>query len=336
MQQNNAGKALYHRLSFSERENIRRYLASELSIRNIARELGRDHGAIGREVNHGGGRKKYRAILAQYRAKRKRKKQGRKKKLETNLRLKAYVSKKLLLFWSPEQIANNLKIDYPEDTAMRISPETIYSYVYIQPKGELKKLLTKSLRRHHYKRHKKSSGNKRKIINIPNMVSIDERPIDVAARIIPGHWEGDLIIGKLRASGMGTIVERTSRRVILVPLKQKDHVTVATNFSKELNKIPKKLCKTLTYDRGSEMSSHEKITTNTKIKIFFAHSGSPWERGTNENTNSLIRQFFPKGTDFAKISSQRIKNVEMLLNQRPRKTLAWKTPEEVFEKLVVH
>jgi len=336
MQQNNRQEAFYHRLSFPERENISRYLAAGLSIRGIARELQRDHGAIGREVNRGGGCEKYRAILAQYRARRKRKRQGRKKKMEANLKLRSYVFKKLSLFWSPEQVANNLKIDYPEDTTMRISPETIYSYVYIQPKGELKKLLTKYLRRHHYKRHKKNHGNRRLVINIPNMVSIEKRPKEVKNRTIAGHWEGDLIIGKLRASGMGTIVERTSRKLILVPLKQKDHLTVATNFSKELNKIPKKLCKTLTYDRGSEMSSHEKITAKTKIKIFFAHSGSPWERGTNENTNSLIRQFFPKGTDFTKISPQRIKRVEMLLNQRPRKTLNWETPEKVFEKLVVH
>jgi len=336
MQQNNRNETFYHRLSFSEREDISRYLASKVSNREIARKLGRDHGAINREIDLGGGREKYRAILAQHRARRRRKRQGRKKKLETNLKLRKYVFKKLALFWSPEQIANTLKIDYPKDTTMRISPETIYSYAYIQPKGELKKLLTKYLRRHHYKRHKKTRKEKREVRNIPNMVSIEERPKEVKNRAIAGHWEGDLIIGKLRASGMGTIVERTSRKLILVPLKQKDHLTVATNFSKELNKIPKKLCKTLTYDRGSEMSSHEKITANTKIKIFFAHSASPWERGTNENTNSLIRQFFPKGTDFTKVSSQRIKRVETLLNQRPRKTLNWETPEEVFKKLVVH
>lgn len=336
MQQNNRNEVVYHRLSFSEREDISRYLASQSSNREIARKLGRDHGAINREIDLGGGRERYRALLAQYRAKRKRKRQGRKKKLETHLKLRKYVFKRLSLFWSPEQIANTLKIDYPEDTTMRISPETIYSYVYIQPKGELKKLLTKYLRRHHYKRHKKNHGNRRLVMNIPNMASIEERPKEVKNRTIAGHWEGDLIIGKLRASGMGTIVERTSRKLILVPLKQKDHLTVAANFSKELNKIPKKLCKTLTYDRGSEMSSHEKITAETKIKIFFAHSASPWERGTNENTNSLIRQFFPKGTDFAKVSSQKIKRVETLLNQRPRKTLNWETPEEVFKKLVVH
>ncbi|HDZ85526.1 MAG TPA: IS30 family transposase [Candidatus Moranbacteria bacterium] len=139
----------------------------------------------------------------------------------------------------------------------------------------------------------------------------------------------------MRRSGLGTIVERATRKVILVPLKEKDHITVARNFSKELNKIPKKLRKTMTYDRGSEMSSHEKITANTKIKVYFAHSGSPWERGTNENTNGLIRQFFSKGTDFAKLATREIKKVEKLLNERPRKTLNWKTPEEVFKELVL-
>ncbi|HDH07568.1 MAG TPA: IS30 family transposase [Candidatus Moranbacteria bacterium] len=325
----------YRRISFIEREEISRCLASGLSIRRIAGKTQRNPGDLSREVKKGGGREKYRAHLSQYRAERRRKKQGRKKKLEIQPKLKEYVFKKLFIFWSPEQIANSLKMDYPEDTAMRISPETIYSYAYIQPKGELKKLLVKALRRHHYKRHKKNRKTKREVINIPNMVSIEERPEEAEKRTIAGHWEGDLLIGKLRRSGLGTIVERATRKVILVPLKEKDHITVARNFSKELNKIPKKLRKTMTYDRGSEMSSHEKITANTKIKVYFAHSGSPWERGTNENTNGLIRQFFSKGTDFAKLATREIKKVEKLLNERPRKTLNWKTPEEVFKELVL-
>jgi len=328
--------AVYVRISFSEREEISRYLALQLSLREIARKLGRNNGTLSREISNGGGREYYRAHLAQHRARQKRKKQGCKRKLETNAKLRKYVLEKLALFWSPEQIANSLKIDYPEDTAMRISPETMYRYIYIQPKGELKKMLTRQLRRNHKRRYKRKGAVKREIRNIPHMISIEKRPEEVKDRAIAGHWEGDLIIGKQKASGLGTIVERTSRKVILVPLKEKDHSTVARNFSKELNKIPKKLRKTMTYDRGSEMSSHEKITADTKIKIYFAHSKSPWERGTNENTNGLVRQFFPKGTDFTKISSQEIRRAERLLNQRPRKTLGWKTPEEVFAELVLH
>ena len=329
-------KDSYTRIAFCEREEISRCLAAGLGVHATARKLRRSPGTISREITKGGGAEKYRALVAQHRTKRRKKRQGRKKKLKTNARLKKYVVEKLGLFWSPEQIANQIKIDYPEDTAMRISPETIYSYVYIHPRGELKELLQRNLRRAHHTRHKRKSKNKREVMNIPNMVSIEQRPEEVQNRMIAGHWEGDLIIGKLRASGLGTIVERTTRKVILVPLKEKDHVTVAKNFSKELNKIPRKLRKTMTYDRGSEMSSHEKITAHTKIKIFFAHSGSPWERGTNENTNSLIRQFFPKGTDFRKVSWQQIKRAERLLNQRPRKTLNWRTPEEVFAELVLH
>lgn len=328
-------KPKYNRIIFAEREEISRCLAEGLGVNQIADKLQRNRGAISREIQLGGGIKSYRALLAQLRSKQKRKKQGRKRKLEVNIELRKYVFEKLSLCWSPEQIANMLKIVYPVDNSMRICPETIYSYIYIQPKGELKKLLINELRRHHKRRYKKKSQKKREVMNIPNIVSIEDRPEEVKSRTIAGHWEGDLIIGKLRASGMGTIVERTSRKLILVPLKQKDHDTVAKNFSKELNKIPEKLRKTMTYDRGSEMSSHEKITANTKIKIFFAHSKSPWERPTNENTNSLIRQFFPKGTDLSVVSYQEAKRVEKLLNQRPRKTLNWKTPDEVFAELVL-
>ena len=200
----------------------------------------------------------------------------------------------------------------------------------------MKKLLVKALRRHHYKRHKKNRQTKREIINIPNLVSIDHRPKEVDKRVIPGHWEGDLILGRRQQSGLGTMVERTSRKVILVPLSQKDHLTVAKNFARALNRIPQSLRQTLTYDRGGEMSSHEQIAQKSQIKVYFTHPQSPWERGTNENTNGLVRQFFPKGTDFNRVAVKEIKRVEKLLNQRPRKTLGWKTPEKVFRELVVH
>lgn len=329
-------KSFYQRLSFTDREEISRQLTRGASVRKIARQLKRDVSTISREVASGGGRQKYRPLLAQKRSQRKQQRQRRKKKLETNLKLRKYVIGKLFSFWSPEQIANAVKIDYPLDTSMRIAPETIYRYVYVQPKGELKKSLVLALRRAHKHRYKKNGFNKREVRNIPNMISIDERPKEAKNRKVPGHWEGDLIIGKQKASGLGTLVERTSRKLILAPLKEKDHVSVSKAFIKAFNKIPRRLRKTLTYDRGGEMSSHEQLTKNTKVKVYFAHSKSPWERGTNENTNGLVRQFFPKGTDFRKVSQREIKRVERLINQRPRKTLKWKTPDEVFEERVLH
>lgn len=192
----------YARISFSEREELSRYLALGLGTREIARKLQRDHGALSREINNGGGQKDYRAHLAERRSRKKRKRQGCKRKLETNSKLRKYVLEKLTLFWSPEQIANSLKINYSKDTSMRISPETIYSYVYIQPKGELKKMLTHQLRRSHRRRFKRKGSRTREIMNINNAASIEKRPEEVRDRTIAGHWEGDLIIGKLRA-GIG-------------------------------------------------------------------------------------------------------------------------------------
>ncbi|MDP3013930.1 MAG: IS30 family transposase [Candidatus Subteraquimicrobiales bacterium] len=332
--------ANYHRLSFKEREEISRYLARGKTIRSISLILIRSPSTISREIKRSaqfGRKENYRAIWANFRAKRNRKKQGRKRKLDVNKRLKRYVFKKLSLYWSPEQIAIYLKIEYPLDISMRIAKETIYRYIYVQPKGKLKRSLIEALRRSHKRRYKKDwranihKGNK----SIPNLISIEERPEEVKDRTVPGHWEGDLLIGKLKRSALGSLVERTSRKTILVPLlKGYNHERVAENFSKELGKVPQKMRKTMTYDQGSEMSSHEKITEKTKIKVYFSHGGSPWERGTNENTNGLVRQFFPKGTDFTKVSKKEIKQVEKLLNGRPRKVLHWKKPEEVFNELL--
>lgn len=334
------GLVNYHRLSFAEREEISRYLARGETIRSISLILARSPSTVSREIKRAaqfGRKENYRAIWANFRAKRNRKKQGRKRKLDTNEKLKRYVFKKLSLRWSPEQIAIYLTIEYPLDISMRVAKETIYRYIYVQPKGELRRSFIKALRRSHKRRYKKDwraniyKGNK----SIPNLISIEERPEEVKDRIVPGHWEGDLLIGKLRRSALGSLVERTSRKTILVPLLLGyNHERVANEFSKELGRIPKRMRKTMTYDQGSEMSSHEKITQKTKIKVYFSHGGSPWERGTNENTNGLVRQFFPKGTDFTRVSRKEIKRVEKLLNGRPRKVLNWKKPEEVFDELL--
>ncbi len=205
---------------------------------------------------------------------------------------------------------------------MRISPEAIYAVLYILPKGTLKKELLSCLRRGHKRRRRRKKGEQplfeRKI---ENMILIDERPEEVAERIVPGHWEGDLLIGKNRQSAMGSLTERTTRKAILVPLKSKSSEEVRIAFEKEFDRLPESMRLTLTYDQGREMTQHEALARRTKVKVYFAHKASPWERGTNENTNGLIRQFFPKGTDFSKVSRREIKRAEKLLNGRPRKVL---------------
>ena len=216
---------------------------------------------------------------------------------------------------------------------MRAAPETIYAHLYVLPRGELKKELLACLRQNHKRRHKqsKSTRNERKL---EDMLSIEERPMEVENRIIPGHWESDLIVGKNNRSAIGTIVERTTRTTILVPLKNKSADVVAKAFAKEILKLPKQMRLTMTHDQGREMAKHKLLSEMTGVKIFFAHPRSPWERGTNENTNGLIRQFFPKGTDFNKISRAEIKKVQDLLNGRPRAALNFQKPIDVFNQLI--
>lgn len=328
---------IYKRLSLKEREEISRLLAAKQNFSEIARALGRNKSTISREIRKGGCNKyTYRAVKAEKRAKRRasRRKLG-KRKILLEQKLKSYIFAKLKLRWSPEQIALRLKKDYPDDNQMRISPESIYATLYVLPKGNLKKELLSSLRRRH-KRRRCRKKEKQAVIprKIANMVMIDERPKEVSQRIVPGHWEGDLLIGKNRRSELGSLVERTTRAVILVPLKSKEAEHVRKSFERELNRLSEDMRRTLTYDQGWEMAEHEKLTERTKIQVYFAHKASPWERGTNENTNGLIRQFFPKGTDFSKISRREIKKVQNLLNGRPRKVLNWQTPNEVFNSLL--
>ena len=326
----------YKRLNDLEREEISRMLSQKCSLSDIAKYLGRHTSTISREVGQGSCNKyTYRAAKAQNRARRQAaKRKAGKYRLNDDVRLWQYICKKLIKKkWSPRQIAEELKIDYPEDMTMRIAPETIYTYIYVLPRGALKKELTAGLRRNHKRRYKQSREVKieRKL---EDMLSIEERPKEVEDRTIPGHWEGDLIVGKYNRSALGTLVERTTRTTILVQIKNRKAETVAKAFAKEVKKLPKQMKLSMTYDQGREMAQHKLFTDITGVKVFFAHPRSPWERGTNENTNGLIRQFFPKGTDFNKVSRYEIKKVQDLLNGRPRQTLGFKKPFQVFNQLI--
>ncbi len=325
----------YHRISFFEREEISRQIALGSSLRVIAYSLSRAPSSIFREIRQSGivELKYYRAIFAQQQSNKARYKLRKNRKLANNALLRKFVLSHLTKNWSPEQIAKRLIVLYPNDMSMHISHETIYSYIYIQPRGTFKRRLVSYLRRSHKYRRKKNGG-RGKPGGIQDYFSIEERPPEVANRIIPGHWEGDLMIGRRNASVIGTLVERTTRMAFVVKLKNQDASTIRKAFGEEFRSLPKGLKRTLTYDQGGEMSQHKLFTKQTKITVYFAHPHSPWERGTNENTNALLRQYFPKGTDFSKISRTRIKEVQDELNDRPRKTLGFYTPHEKFSELL--
>lgn len=327
----------YRRLSAAEREEISRGLAQSESASALAKRLGRAPSTIAREVGRNSGRSGYRAFSAGNRARLSASsRRSDKRRLAQEGRLRAYVLGKLKRRWSPEEIAKRMREEYPQDTTMRLSPEAIYQYIYVLPRGELKRTLIQALRQERrYRRKRQQRSNSEETRGkIADMFSIEERPVEVADRTIPGHWEGDLILGKYKRTALGTLVERTTRKTILVPLKAKDTESVRRAYVRALYSLPRELVKTLTYDQGKEMSDHKRFTIDTGIQVYFAHPGSPWERGTNENTNGLIRQYFPKGTDFSEVSVRAIKKVERELNDRPRKVLNWKKPDEVFNQLV--
>jgi len=328
----------YVRITNKDREEISRGLAVGESMRVLAGRLGRSASTISREVARNNGPTGYRAHLAARRAKRKSasRKFGH-RKLGKNPALLAEVISGLMCRWSPNQIAKKLQIAYPERQDMQLSPETIYQYIYVLPRGSLKAALIKGLRQERkYRRKRKTTAAKNEETRgkIADMLSIEERPAEVADRTVPGHWEGDLIMGKYKQSAMGTLVERTTRYTIMVPLKAKDAASVRRAYARAIRTLPKDLAKTLTYDQGKEMSEHKKFTIATGMKVYFAHPGSPWERGTNENTNGLIRQYFPKGTDFRTISTKEIKRVQHQLNRRPRAAIHFLTPFEAINKIV--
>jgi len=332
----------YTRLSGAEREEISRQLAAGASGRAIARQLGRAPSTISRELARTGHvrlryrRHHYRAWPAQRLAVRLGQRRWRPRTLVINQRLRTYVIAGLAQRWSPEQIATRLEAEYPDDPIMRISHEAIYTYLYVLPRGQLRRELLATLRHRHKRRraHRASRAHDRRG-QLPDMISIEERPAEVAERTIPGHWEGDLLMGRRSASALGTLVERTTRTTILVPLTAKDAPSVRRAFAREMRTLPQQMRRSLTYDRGKEMAEHRLFTETTGIQVYFAHPQSPWERGTNENTNGLLRQFFPKRTDFSMVSRRQIKHVQTLMNGRPRKVLNWRTPSEAFYNLPV-
>jgi IS30 family transposase len=307
------------------------------SLRSIARDLGRSASSLSRELKrHRLGSDSlwvYNPRLSDAAAKKNASARRRgKSKLACNDRLRAHVFRKLKLHWSPEQVSMSLKKTNPDNSRMNVSHEAIYTYIYLLPRGELRRELLRYLR--HRKAHRGRRDRKNGAQPISDMISIDERPPEVANRTVPGHWEGDLIVGKGNQSALGTMVERTTRTVILVPLKGKDAESVRKMFAREIKRLPQQMALSLTYDRGSEMAQHKLLTKDTRVQVYFAHPRCPWERGTCENTNMLVRDFFPKGTDFSNVSRHEIKRVQKLLNERPRKTLNWETPKEAFAKVV--
>jgi transposase, IS30 family len=325
----------YTRLSATEREDISRGLAAGQSLRRIATNLARPPSTLSRELSRMRyNPNSYRATFAHEVALRRRSHRlGH--KLVRHERLRRYVVEHLRLYWSPQQIADRLKLQYPTDMDMQISHESIYTYVYCLARGSLKKELVGYLRQKRSHRGPRSRVSEiRKATRIADLTSIRERPKEVEDRIIPGHWEGDLIVGANHATAMGTLVERTTRTVILVPLKAKDALSVAEAFAHELKTLPEQMKLTLTYDRGSEMARHKLFTELTNMQVYFADPHSPWQRGTNENTNGLLRQYFPKGSSFRNVSRERIKFVQDQMNSRPRKALDYKTPFEMFSKLL--
>jgi IS30 family transposase len=320
------------RLTLKERIQIETLLEENKSKSYIAKTLKRARSTITREVNKWvqTDKDKYSAELAYWCAKDDYLNKRNTDKISIHKKLRLYVYKGLLSQWTPEQIAGKLKLEYPNDPIMSISHESIYRYIYTQPQARLNKKLINLLVRKKTRRRppKKRRGTGSKIIN---QISIDSRPKHIHLREEVGHWEGDLVIGKNHKSAIGTIVERKTRFTLIIQLKSKKAMEVANEFSKILNKLNPIYKKTMTYDNGIEMARHEKITKKTGMKIYFAHPYSSWERGTNENTNGLIRRYLPKGTDFNQISRKQLLNIQEKLNNRPRKIIGYKTPKEMMD-----
>jgi len=320
-------------LTSAEREQISRGVAAERSIRAIARALERPASTVSREVARNGGRARYRAVRADARMWRR---TARPKvcRLAREPRLAALVAAKLGLEWSPEQIAGWLKWAYPGDAAMHVSHETIYRTLYMQARGALKKELVAHLRRPHplrRSRHASTRGQARG--QIVDAVSIADRPASVADRAVPGHWEGDLLAGA-RNTHIATLVERQSRFVQLIKVRGKDTATVVRALTRHVRRLPDGVMASLTWDRGHEMAQHKRFSVATDVAVYFCDPQSPWQRGTNENTNGLLRQYFPKGMDLSTVTQAKLNAIALRLNTRPRETLGFRTPAETFASFV--
>ena len=320
-------------LTLVEREEISRGLVAGRSVRAMALALGRAPSTISREIGRNGGSGRYRAAVADKRAW---KQALRPKvcKLAVHARLRQAVAAKLERDWSPQQIAGWLKRKYPNTEARRVSHETIYRSLYVQARGVLKQELMahlRSQRRFRRSRHAtQKTGERGQIVN---PISISERPAFVEDKAVPGHWEGDLLCGS-KNSNIVTLVERHSRYVMLAKVPSRDTQTVITALIKQARKLPDELYKSLTWDRGKELADHQRFTMETKIAVYFCDPQSPWQRGSNENTNRLLRQYFPRGTDLAPHTQAHLNKVARQLNERPRKTLDFQTPAERFGECV--
>lgn len=312
-------------LSLVQREEISRGLCRGESFRLIAARLGCAPSTVSREVGRCGGRQRYRAVLADGQAWQ-RARRPKPLRLATNLRLKRAVVEGLEKDWSPRQISCWLVVAYPGDDTMRVSHETIYQSLFIQSRGVLKRELLTHLRRAgRIRRGRRPAGAPRIDTGIKDAVSIRERPAEIEDRAVPGHWEGDLIEGK-KNTYILTLVERQSRYVMLAKIDNKQTQTVIDALIRTIHTLPTQLCQTLTWDRGKEMSDHARFTIHTNVQVYFCDPASPWQRGTNENTNSLLRQYFPKGTDLSIHTQAHLDRIAHQLNDRPRQTLNWQNP----------
>lgn len=321
-----------NRLCLEDRVEIRLGLERQQSFRHISRCLGRNVSTVSREVNSTGGRSRYQPMAAHRQAHR-RSLRPKATKLASHPELRARVSADLLRLWSPQQIATRLRDEFGDDDSMRISHETIYKSLYVQGRGELRRELARCLRTGRARRV--PNGRLEKRGGIADMVMISERPPEVEDRAVPGHWEGDLLMGKDNRSAIGTLVERSTRFVMLFPLRDgKSAEDVREAMTETVQKLPDSLRRSLTWDQGREMAQHVRFKVDTGIDVYFCDPHSPWQRGSNENTNGLLRQFFPKGRGLSRVTDVELQRAADLLNGRPRETLGWRTPAEKLGELV--
>lgn len=319
-------------LSVEQREEISRGVRGGESFRQIARRLGRSPSTVSREVAGNGGRGGYRAVTADRRAS-EQARRPKPAKFATRPQLRAVVEERLQEFWSPQQIAMWLRLEFPHDAGMQVSHETIYRSLYVQGKGALRKELAACLRTGRAQR--KPHGARSDRGRIRGMVMISDRPAEAADRAVPGHWEGDLLLGKAGTSQVATLVERSTRFVMLVALPEtRTADIVADALAAHIETLPAALRRSLTWDQGKELAAHARFTVETGVDVYFCDPHSPWQRATNENTNGLLRQYLPKGTDLSGHTQHHLDRIADSLNGRPRQTLGWMTPSQAFNQRV--